>query len=224
MYESLAGAYFAAAGGTPGRTVVNHCGSLCRFERGQLDNVYGTGTHVLTIRDPRAVFSSMQGLLRRKFDRAADSDIPASVLQRHRNRAETVDSVSGYLREFCQDYRHMVAEYASCSDVIRLRFEDLVMSPESTMRGLAAQLGVEFTTALLSPTQFGVAHGPNSSFSREGGTIHQEAAEDWKGRIGPADARYIEDALTDEMAALGYQRLDQPGPSVLPNGPLLSDR
>jgi len=105
---------------------VNHCGSLCRFGRDQLDAVFGKGKHLLTIRDPRAVFSSMQGLLYRKFtiERVQQGRISASVLERHLEKLETINSVSGYLREFCKDYRHMVAEYAACPDVIRIRFED----------------------------------------------------------------------------------------------------
>ena len=224
MYECLARAYFPVIGGPPDAIVVNHCGSLCRFTRDQLDAIFGKGKHVLTIRDPRAVFSSMQGLLDRKFriERAGDGQVSSSALQRHLDKLEMVGSVSGYLQEFCRDYRRMVVEYASCSDVVRLRFEDLVMSPESTLHEVAAQLAVEFNPVLLTPTQLGAGHAPNSSFSREGGAIHHEAAEDWHGRIAPAECRYIEDELAQEMAALGYQRLDRPGRSVLPTAPLLS--
>jgi len=126
MYERLARTYFAVIGGAPNAAVVNHCGSLCRFGRDQLDAVFGKGKHLLTIRDPRAVFSSMQGLLYRKFtiERVQQGRISASVLERHLEKLETINSVSGYLREFCKDYRHMVAEYAACPDVIRIRFED----------------------------------------------------------------------------------------------------
>ena len=225
MYECLARAYFDVIGGPPDAVVVNHCGSLCRFRRDQLDAVFGKGKHVLTIRDPRAVFSSMQGLLDRKFriEPLGNGQSSSPALQRHLSKNEMVGSVSGYLEEFCRDYRHMVAEYAGCSDVIRLRFEDLVMSPESTLRQVAAQFAVEFDPVLLTPTQLGAGHAANSSFSRQGGTIHHEAAEDWHGRIASAECRYIEDELAREMAALGYQRLDRPGRSVLSTAPLLSD-
>ena len=224
MYERLARSYFPATGRSPDRVVVNHCGSLCRFTREQIDAVFGAGTHLLTIRDPRAAFSSMQGLLHRKFtiEQAQKSRVSPSMIARHVQKLKAVDSISGYLREFCQGYRHMVARYAACPDVIRMRFEDLVMAPEASMRRLAVQLGIDWNPGLLEPTEFGAAHAPNSSFARRGGTIHGEAAHDWTGRIAASDRDYIENTLTDEMAALGYQRLANGSP-VLPVAPLLGN-
>jgi hypothetical protein len=223
MYEALARTYFPAIGRARDAVVVNHCGSLCRFTRDQVDGVYGKGTHVLTIRDPRAVFSSMQGLLSLKFtsDRLQKGVVSPSRLERHLKKLETIDAASGYLREFCEDYRSMVANYAACPDVIRLRFEDLVTSPEATMRSLAQRLGIRWETTLLEPTQLGGAHSPNSSFDRQGAAIHSGAAADWVGRIEPATRRYIEDTLATEMAALGYQRIDESGRTVLDAAPLL---
>ncbi|MGH9721680.1 MAG: sulfotransferase [Bryobacteraceae bacterium] len=222
-YESLALAYFTALGRARDAVAVNHCGSLCRFTRDQLDAVFGSGRHLLTIRDPRAVFSSMQGLLYRKFTlkRVLKGKIRAGVLERHIQKLETVNSASGYLREFCEDYRTMVARYAACPDVIRIRFEDLVRSPEATMRGLATRLAIRWDSTLLAPTELGIAHSPNSSFARRGSGIHARAADDWAGRMAPSVCRYIEEALAEEMAALGYQRIDLRGRPVLDVAPLL---
>src|SRR5262245_60344827 len=225
MYEGLARAYFTALGRPQDAIVVNHCGSLCRFSREQLDAVFGVGRHLLTIRDPRAVFSSMQGLLDRKFTikRVKKGKVRPAALERHIEKLDTVDSASGYLREFCQDYRTMVERYAACSEVIRIRFEDLVRSPEATMRRLALQLTIRWDESLLSPTELGVAHSPNSSFARQGSGIHVQAADDWVERIDPSVRSYIEDDLADEMAALGYRRLDASGRPVLDAAPLLDD-
>ena len=85
---------------------------------------------------------------------------------------------------------------------------------------MALRLGIDWHAGLLEPTEFGVAHAPNSSFARRGGTIHGDAAHDWTERIAPADREYIEEKLADEMAALGYQRLGKGSP-VLPVAPLL---
>ena len=223
-YESLAHAYFTSLGRPRDAVVVNHCGSLCRFGREQLDAVFGKGRHLLTIRDPRGVFTSMQGLLDRKFasKRVMKGKVQPAALERHVEKLQTVDSASGYLREFCEDYRAMVARYAACPDVIRIRFEDLVRSPEAVMRRLATQLGIDWDTSLLSPTELGIDHSANSSFARGGGGIHVQAADDWIGRIDPSICRYIEDALAEEMSALGYRRLGERGePVVLDVAPLL---
>jgi hypothetical protein len=223
-YESLSHAYFTALGRPRNAVVVNHCGSLCRFAREQLDAVFGKGTHLLTIRDPRSVFTSMQGLLDRKFavKRVMKGKVQPSALDRHAGKLQTVDSASGYLREFCEDYRAMVARYAACPDVIRMRFEDLVRSPEAVMRRLATQLAIDWDISLLSPTELGIDHSANSSFARHGSGIHVQAADDWVGRIVPSVCRYIEDALAEEMTALGYQRMgDNHQPVLLDVAPLL---
>jgi len=223
MYSGLARAYFPAVGRPREAIVVNHCGSLSRYARDQLDVVFGKGTHLLTIRDPRAVFSSMQGLLYRKFtlDEVRSGKVTASVLERHIGMCETVDSASGYLRAFCKDYQAMVAGYAACSDVIRIRFEDLVTSPETTMRWLAERLSIGWDEALLTPTELGASHSPNSSFARRGNSVHARAADDWVERLAAAERRYIEKTLSEEMAALGYRPMDEGGRPVLDAARLL---
>jgi hypothetical protein len=223
-YESLSRAYFTALGRPRDAVVVNHCGSLCRFAREQLDAAFGKGRHLLTIRDPRGVFTSMQGLLNRKFAtrRVMKGKVQPAALERHVGKLQTVDSASGYLREFCEDYRGMVARYAACADVIRIRFEDLVRSPEAVMRRLAAQLAIDWNMSLLSPTELGIDHSANSSFARQGsGMIHVQAADDWVGRIVPSVCSYIENALAEEMSALGYRRMSESGEPVLDVAPLL---
>jgi hypothetical protein len=224
MYEGFARAYFGALGRSLDAVVVNHCGSVSRFRRDELDAVYGPGRHLLTIRDPRAVFISMQGLALRKFTagRALKGKIPVHLFERHRQKLEVVNGASGYLQEFCEVYRAMVGHYASSRDVIRVRFEDLVTTPETVMRGVAAQLGVGWSETLLEPTQLGESHSPNSSFARTGGSIHAGAADDWTGRIDPEVRRSIEDALAEEMAALGYRRFEQGASPLLGTAPLLS--
>ncbi|NOT24842.1 MAG: hypothetical protein HOP16_01960 [Acidobacteria bacterium] len=224
MYEGLSRAYFGALGRPLDAVVVNHCGSVSRFRREELDAVYGPGRHLLTIRDPRAVFISMQGLVLRKFtaNRALKGKIPHQLFERHTQKLELVKGTSGYLQEFCDVYRAMVAHYASGSDVIRLRFEDLVRTPETVMRKVAGELGVEWRDTLLEPTQLGDSHSPNSSFARTGGSIHAQAADDWTGRIDPAIRRSIEDLLADEMAALGYLRFKEGTSPLLDPSPLLS--
>jgi sulfotransferase family protein len=223
-YEVLARVYFDVLGRPSDVVVVNHCGSLCRFNRVQLETLYGEGKHLLTIRDPRAVFTSMQGLLYRKFtlDDVRNGRIPASMLERHIDKLETVDAASGYLREFCEDYRKMVAEYAASTGVTRVRFEDLVTSPAATMQQLATELGIRWDSMLLRPTELGVLHRPNSSFARRDNRIHRGAADDWIGRLAPATRDYIERTLAEEMAALGYQPLRGGGRTVLDTAPLLT--
>jgi len=209
MYERFATNYFAAIGKDPARIVVNHCGSLCRLSREQLDALYGEGRHVLTIRDPRAVFASMEAMLYRKFTikHVQKRKVSETMLERHIQKLEPIDGVSTYVREFCVDYRHMMSHHAARADVVRIRFEDLVTSPEEVTKQLAAQLAIPWDKSLLEPTEFGVARAANSSFGRQGVGIHSRAADDWVTRLSPATRRYLEENLEGEMAALGYQPL-----------------
>jgi hypothetical protein len=169
------------------------------------------------------VFSSMQGLLYLKFtfEQIRRGSVTPSMLERHLEKLETIGSASGYLREFCDSYRSMVANYAACRDVIAIRFEDLVTSPEASMRRLAERLGIRWEPSLLEPTELGASHSPNSSFARQGATIHDKAANDWMGRLSPSAQRFIEDTLAAEMAALGYQPPDDQRRTVQERAPLL---
>jgi hypothetical protein len=117
----------------------------------------------------------------------------------------------------------MFRRYAAVNDVVRVRFEDLVTDPESTMQRLAARLAIRWEPGLLTPSQFGVPHAANSSFGRHGTTVHQQAASDWVNRIEPGTREYIERELVEEMAALGYRPLASSGVPTLASAPILSD-
>lgn len=210
LYASFARRYFAALGAVPWLSVVNHCGGLCRLTGGELDAVYGKGTHVITIRDPRAVFVSMEALRHRKFTirRVRMGKVSASRVNRHIEKSEPCAGVSGYLREFCEDYRHMMQAHVARPEVVRVRFEDLVTAPEATTREICARLGLRWEPILLTPTQFGTPRAANSSYRRQSeGIVHQQAAGDWVARIPPAACQFIEENLAAQMNALGYRPL-----------------
>lgn len=186
LFPALVDAYFAQVGiAGSGNVVVNHSGSLCLFPRVDIEMLFGPARHVLSVRDPRAVWVSGDALRTRRhtFDRA-------------RQMSEREDGASKYLRAFCEHYRVMLSEHASRPDVVALRFEDLVQSPEAVMRVLADRLDLVWDTRLLQPTQLGQPRRANSSFERSSG-IDASAAEDWVSRIAADDRDYIERKLGD---------------------------
>jgi len=209
MYESLARRYFCALGEDPGRAPVNHCGSVCRLSRDELDAVFGKGIHVLTVRDPRAVFASMEALRHHKYTVKGirKRHVAVPEVERHISKMEVVDGASTYLREFCDDYRQMTARYALHPDVVCLRFEDLVTSTETAMRQFCDRVQLPWNASLLEPTALGQGRAPNSSYARQGSGVHANAAGDWVNRIDSEIRRHIEDALAPEMSALGYARV-----------------
>jgi len=207
MYETFARTYFPAIDKDQTRIVANHCGSMCRWSREQIDALYGPGRHLLTIRDPRAVFASMETMRCRKFtvSHVQKAKVSAEMLERHLDKLEATHGVSAYVREFCRDYQHMVSCHAARPDIVRVRFEDLVASPEATTRQLAATLGIPWEPSLLEPTECGQPRPANSSFGRDGVGIQPGAADRWVAHLAPAPRRYIEDTLAGEMTALGYK-------------------
>ena len=207
MYETFARAYFPAVARDETRIVANHCGSMCRWPREQIDALYGPGRHLLTIRDPRAVFASMETMRCRKFTirHVQKAKVSAEMLERHLEKLEPTDGVSAYLREFCRDYRHMVSCHAARPDIVRVRFEDLVASPQETTRQLAAALDIPWEPSLLEPTECGRPRPANSSFGRQGVGIQADAANRWVNHLAAAPRRYIEETLAGEMTALGYR-------------------
>ena len=208
MYETFVGAYVSVVGKDPGLIVVNHCGSLCRWSREQLEaSGTGPGRHLLTIRDPRAVFASMDAMRCRKFTikHVQKGKVSADMLERHLEKLEPTNGVSTYVREFCDDYRDMVSSHATRPDVVRVRFEDLVTSPEEAVRRLAAQLGLPWEASLLEPTEGGQPRTSNSSFGRHSVGIQRRAADHWVEHLPAPPRRYIEDTLAEEMTALGYR-------------------
>ena len=217
-YESLARRYFSALHLDAGRLVVNHCGSACVLTRAQLDAVFGPGVHLLPVRDPRAVFASMEALRTKAYTikRLRRQRVAPHVIARHVEKMEVVHGASGYLREFCEQYRHMVAEYVRNPEVVWVRFEDLVTAPEATLRRVGERLSLPWEPVLTRPTEFGEQRGPNSSFERKGDVVHARAADDWVERIDPAARAFIERELAGEMAALGYTRAAVPAAAGVP--------
>jgi hypothetical protein len=200
IFAALADSYFAQIGNTgPGKATVNHSGSLCLHTRDQIDMLFGPARHVLTIRDPRAVWTSEHARRVQRYtaDRAQRGFVTQAELATHLERsARDADGGSPYLRALCDEYRSMLDVHATRADVIVIRFEHLVQSPERHMRRLAARLGIAWDPRLIEPTQLGQPRRANSSFERTTG-IDASAAEGWISRIMSADRDFIERTLGD---------------------------
>ena len=200
IFAALADSYFSQIGNTgPGKATVNHSGSLCLLTRDQIDMLFGPARHILTVRDPRAVWTSEHARRAERYtaDRAQRGIVTQTEFGTHLERsARDADGGSAYLREFCDEYRYMLNVHATRDDIVALRFEDLVQSPETHMRRIAARLNLTWDPRLLEPTQLGKPRRANSSFERTRG-VDASAADDWVSRIASADRDFIERTLGD---------------------------
>lgn len=160
-------------------TLVNHCARLCILAPWQIRRIFGDHRLIVSVRDPRAVFSSLEHKRNQTYD---ESIIPA----------------------FCSEWRTSVERYhLGDPRAISFRFEDLLADPEPVMRSLAADLGIAFDETLLDPTRLGEPAKANSSFTRSTG-IDPSAADSWKTRLDDRPRREIEERLGPLMRRLGY--------------------
>lgn len=159
--------------------LVNHCARLCILAPWQIRRIFGEHRSIVSIRDPRAVFSSLENKRNQTYD-------------------ETI------IPEFCSEWKGSVERYHfGDARTISFRFEDLVSDPETVMRSLAADLGIAFDESLLDPTRLGEPAKANTSFSRSTG-IDPSAVDSWKDRLDDRPRREIEERLGPLMRRLGY--------------------
>lgn len=163
----------------PRRFLFNHSPNLCVMPKRELLRTFGPHRMILTIRDPRAVYCSLENKRNKKYD--------ASVIPK-----------------FCREWAHSVESlHFSAPEVISFRFEDLVRKPEVVMSDVARSVGIRFDEVLLEPTIVGEPIRANSSFSRNAG-IDTSAIDSWRSRLGEAERVAIEGRLRPLMDRLGY--------------------
>jgi len=159
--------------------LVNHCARLCTLAPWQLRRIFGDYRMLLTVRDPRAVYCSLEHKRNQQY---SEKIIPA----------------------FCREWGRSVERYhLGNPSVTSFLFEDLAREPEEVMRSVAADLGVAFDGVLLQPTKLGEPARANTSFSRSAG-IDPSAIDSWKSTLKERPRREIEERLGPLMRRLGY--------------------
>lgn len=207
LYDRFTTLYFALCEPTADRRIpVNHCGSLCLLSRDQIERMFGASRLVLTIRDPRATFSSMEALRMRKFTekRIRLGKVTAKQIAKHREQSAGGNGARGYLKEFCAQYEAMLRNHHGKAGVVSVSFESLVENTPVEMRRVAEQLAIPFEDSLCTPTERGRVRSANTSFARAPHTVDAAAARDWQRRLPDADARFIAETLDARMRELHY--------------------
>jgi len=180
FYTRSSALYFQFFHSSPVRSkLVNHCANLCVLSPWQLWRTFGDHRLILSVRDPRAVFCSLE---RHRPARFTERTIPA----------------------FCRAWARSVQRYhLGDASVVSFRFEDLVSDPEKVMRSVCRDVGIAFDEVLLSPTHLGRPAKANTSFSRKDG-IDPSAVDSWRSHLGDRARRTIEARLRPLLQRLGY--------------------
>lgn len=87
-----------------------------------------------------------------------------------------------------------------------IRYEDLLASPEHTLRTIADSIEIDYSDSLLEPTYGGQPWNANTSFEAE---LPQKGlvagrADHWRGVLTDDERNLIERALYKDMVAFGY--------------------
>lgn len=86
-------------------------------------------------------------------------------------------------------------------EVLTIKFEDILETPELTLQKISAHLGIEYTPKMLEIPQ---ASSSNEADSQEKG-IKKERAGNWKnGGLSPAEIAICENTSEENMKASGY--------------------
>lgn len=87
-----------------------------------------------------------------------------------------------------------------------LRFEDLLLNPESETKRLSAFLDLEWSESFLQPTRVGSAWGGNSMFAQTYRSISQDPIGRWKTNTSMRDLVMLQTITNKTMTAIGYEQ------------------
>jgi len=174
------------------------------FRLEELLTRYPNGQAICMVRDARAVVASYRDWRNQGgFDLAADPE-HADKLRREEVRAR-------------HSYHILIASLLWCSTVAAAldaqrrfgearvhiqRYEDLVRTPEESVKRLMAWLGLRFSPQLLEVPLH------NSSVFRfdAGRGVTQVAVDSWRSRLNQAEVAIIESRCRALLAQMGYER------------------
>jgi hypothetical protein len=105
--------------------------------------------------------------------------------------------LSAYFRERNQ-------RFIGTKDYLVLRYEELIQTPEQTMRHLCSFAKIQFQNSLLQPTHQGQLWQGNSMFKQDFTGIDASPLERWKGDITDFEVALLNKKLKNVFDALDY--------------------
>jgi exopolysaccharide biosynthesis WecB/TagA/CpsF family protein len=167
------------------------------------------GAHIVhLVRDPRAVMASQKNRWRRRRLAAAGMSVP---------RYESVRVWVNYhpytVARLWGQATRAALELAQHPRVTILRYEDLVLEPERTVRQLCSRLGLEFDPGMLDVEQVNSSHQSSVAGPRKG--LRTDAIDRWRQALTPAETAVTEQICRPLMPRFGYVPVARPKMSWL---------
>lgn len=88
-----------------------------------------------------------------------------------------------------------------------LRYEDLLVDTETTMRHLAERLQIDFVPSMLQPTVGGESWQGNSTGGDTFSAVSAAPLDRWRSSISPVEIRLVNHACSDLLHAFDYEAL-----------------
>jgi hypothetical protein len=159
--------------------------------------------HVIyMMRDPRAVMASQKKRWQRRGFSADRSRFPVYHSLRTRLNYHPYTIVNLWARA-AREARRM----SNHPRFSLIRFEDLLESPEATVRHLCRCLNIEFEPAMLDVSQINSSHQSSAGGARKG--IHKDAIDTWRTILSPGETLITERAARLIMKHYGYGLTDR---------------
>jgi len=159
----------------------------------QIREWYPQGKIVFLVRDPRAIAASE---LRKKIDRPS----PTSEFPHFRSKAVLRAAIVSYVVSSALWYSIVIKRHKDLSNVYLLRYEDLVLEPESTIRKLCEFLGIRHEDRMENVKL------KDSSFDTwEAKGFRVESVRRWEQELSVMQKQILTSVLGAYLNAFGYR-------------------
>ena len=152
---------------------------------------------VQIVRDPRAVIHSQRNRWRQKWLGAGHTPWRRAVANWVNYHPITASKL------WLNAYR-AGQQLLQHSRFTRVKYEDLLMSPDDTVRKLCADLGLEFEASMLDIPQVGSSHRRHDG---PGKGVVRGAADSWRGCQPHSDTWICQLMTAEARAELGYESI-----------------
>jgi len=166
------------------------------YARALLD-LYPASHVVHIVRDPRAVMASQK----KRWQRRRLSSSPSRVPHYESLRVWVNYHPYTIARLWSRATAEAVALEAH-PRVTLVRFEDLVLEPESTVRRLCERIGLGYEPRMLDVGQVNSSHQTAAGGTRRG--LHSDAIDQWRDVLSPAEIDITESMCASWMPRMGY--------------------
>lgn len=168
---------------------------------------YPEARFIHMMRDPRAVMASQKSRWKRRKLAANKAALPVHETLRSWVNYHPYTMADLWLRASMEARR-----LSSHPRFTVVRFEDLLRTPEPTVRSLCKSLDIEFEPQMLDVSQINSSHQSSVGGARKG--FHTDAADSWKTTLNKGEIAIAERVCGRIMQQYGYSPKEETPPRI----------